>query len=698
MSLKNGQVDLEEVPIPNCGKGKILIRNYCSLISAGTERMLIEFGSSSLIQKAKNNPDRLSEVFAKISNDGLLTTIESVKSKLDKPIEIGYSAVGIIEEVGLGVNDFKVGDRVVCNGPHAEYVICPKNLCAKVPDSVSDQEAVFSILSSIGLQGIRLAEPTFGETFGISGLGLIGLLTAQILISNGCKVVGFDPDPEKCKLAESLGIPALELNNINDPVEWSFRETNGIGLDGVLVTASTTSNEPLNLAAKCCRKRGRVILIGVTGIGLDRNLFYEKEIKFQVSCSYGPGRYDKNYEENGDDYPIGFVRWTEKRNFEAVLTAIKNKVIKTECLITEKFDFKNAKKAYEFLSSQSSSFGIILIYDVKKNNLSKEEKKIVNLNISNLITNLDQNGISFIGMGNYASRKLLPSFSKAGAKFVQIASNNGAEPIRLGKKYSFQKVTTDKENIFLDTSTDAIVIATRHDSHAQLIIKSLAASKHVFVEKPICLTNNELSNIKDELKSSGKILMVGFNRRFAPLTKIIRKQVSFLTGPKSFIYTCNAGYIPNDHWTQDPLIGGGRFLGEACHFVDLIRFLVDAPISSLTVTNASDDKLCPDTFSIQLKFKEGSIGTIHYFANGHKSFAKERLEIFSSGKIIQLDNFRKLKTWGIPGFNKVFNLTQDKGQNNCAKAFMQGIKNNFNPIPIEEIIEVQRFLLNANYD
>jgi len=657
--------------------------------------MLVEFGKSNLLLKVRQQPDKMWQVLDKARTDGLLTTLDAVLNKLDQPLPLGYCNVGTVIAVGDLVQGFKVGDRVASNGPHAELVAVPQLLCALIPDDVSDEAAAFTVLASIGLQGIRLALPTLGETFLVSGLGLIGLLTAQLLKTQGCRVLGVDTDPAKCTLASSLGIEALDLDNHPEPLSWILQHSSGIGVDGVLITAATTSSEPLHLAAQACRQRGRIVLVGVTGLELRRDLFYKKELTFQVSCSYGPGRYDPSYENHGHDYPLGFVRWTQQRNFQAVLQAISSGNLCTEQLVSHRFPFEHAPEAYEILTGTAPSFGILLQYS----GVVDTAQRTIQLppqTIDESFAAVAKPLVSVIGSGNYASRTLLPAFHKAGARFHTLAAPNGLGPSLFGQKHRFIQASTDIAATICDPQVHALVIATRHDSHATLVQKSLAAGKHVFVEKPLCLTTSELDSIESALDQSSSQLMVGFNRRFSPLLKELREQLHCLPGPRAFVYSCNAGAIPPDHWTQDPACGGGRLLGEVCHFVDLLRHLAGCSIEQLQLITASDTKPCPDTLSLNLRFVDGSIGTVHYFSNGSKAFPKERLEVFASGRILRLDNYRKLQAWGIPRFRTRRLLVQDKGQQACCKAFLEAITSGGPaPIPAVELLEVQRWLLLA---
>ena len=690
-SLSTGETQLVDLPVPSFDSNQLLVRTTCSLVSAGTERMLVEFGKANLIEKVRQQPDKFAEVLNKAKTDGLPSTLSAVQDKLGEAIPVGYSNVGIVSAIGDNVTGFKIGDRVVSNSPHSEFVVTYPHLCSLIPANVSDESAAFTVLGSIGLQGIRLIQPTLGETFLVSGLGLIGILTAQLLAAHGCRVLGVDPDPLKCDLAERLSIKCLNLSTGIDPVAWCLQQTEGIGVDGAVITAATSSSEPIHVAARACRQRGRIVLVGVTGLDLRRDLFYKKELSFQVSCSYGPGRYDPSYEQKGHDYPIGFVRWTEQRNFTAVLHALSVGSLSTDSLITHRFPLENVGASYELLSRPDSSLGILLQYS----GISDSSQRTIALNSDpfvELSATSNKPQLSIIGTGNYARRILIPSFAQAGANFYSIISSSGSGTVQLGRKFGFSQASTDLSSLLGERSCNAVVIATRHDSHARLVGDFLSAGKHVFVEKPLCLSSDELCSV--EKAFTGKhLLMVGFNRRFAPLVKPLKDELAKYTSPKAFVYYCNAGNIPEEHWIQDPQVGGGRLLGEACHFVDLLRFLASSPIEDLRLVSAADRKPCPDTFSLQIRFEDGSIGTVHYFSNGSKSFPKERLEVFVDGRVLQLDNYRKLKAWGIPGF-RTRRSSQDKGQVACCAAFLKAIEiGGAPPIPMDEIFEVQRWLL-----
>ncbi|MFZ7241035.1 bi-domain-containing oxidoreductase [Avibacterium avium] len=692
--MTKGETSIVEAPMPTCTKGHLLISTNTSLISAGTERMLVDFGKASILDKARQQPEKVKMVFEKIQTDGLLTTYDAVKSKLAQPLPLGYCNVGKVYEVGEGVTDFKVGDRVVSNGPHADIVRVPKNLCAKIPDNVTDEAASFTVVASIGLQGIRLAKPTIGECFVVIGAGLIGLLTIQMLLANGCRVLAIDFDSNKLELAKKFGAEICNPAQGEDPISVGLSFSRGIGVDGVIITASTKVSDPVTQAARMSRKRGRIILVGVTGLELNRSDFYEKELSFQVSCSYGPGRYDSTYEEKGQDYPIGFVRWTEQRNFVAILDMMSLGILNVDSLITHRFEFENAPKAYDILTKDRAALGILLKYTSDIEN--RIEKKI----ILNPIQIEPQNAIvGFIGAGNYASRILIPAFKKADSKLHTIVTSGGINSVIHGERSGFAEASTDVKHLFDNKDINTVAIATRHNSHAYFVEKALESGKNVFVEKPLALTIDEITKIEQTYsnnveKNEYTRIMVGFNRRFAPQIQKMKALLGSIKEPKSFIMTMNAGSIPADHWTQDGKIGGGRIIGEACHFIDLMRFLADSKITSIQARRMGENnsvQVLEDKASITLGFEDGSFGTIFYLANGALNFPKERIEVFTAGKVLQLDNFRKLKGFGWDKFKKMNLWRQDKGQNACVAAFIDSIRQGKeSPIPAEQIFEVAK--------
>ena len=695
-NLKDGSTEVADVPCPRPGRGQLLIRTTHTLVSAGTERMLVDFGKAGFIDKARQQPDKVRMVLDKVRTDGLAPTIEAVRNKLDQPLPMGYCNVGEVVEVGAGVTGFAVGDRVASNGKHAEMVAVPVNLCARVPGAVGDESAAFTVLGAIALQGIRIAQPTLGEAVVVTGLGLIGLVTVQLLKAQGCRVLGLDFDADKLALARRFGAEVVDLKSGADPVAAAQAFSRGRGVDAVLITASTKSSEPVHQAALMCRKRGRIVLVGVAGLELSRADFYEKELSFQVSCSYGPGRYDPSYEEKGQDYPVGFVRWTEQRNFEAVLDMLAERRLDVAPLVTHRFPIERAQAAYEVVGGREPSLGIVLEYPVPPPD-GADPRLARTVALAAAATTVPAPSapgrapaISVIGAGNYAGAVLLPAFKATGARLVRIASAGGASSVHLGRKFGFAEATTDTEALLADPSCDAVVVSTRHDTHADYVCRALAAGKHVFVEKPLALTLPELDRIGAAVRAApGLVVAVGFNRRFAPQVRRIKALLAGTPGPKGFVMTVNAGAIPATHWTHDREIGGGRIVGEGCHFVDLLRFLAGAAITSHGAVRMAADTA--DTATITLGFADGSIGTVHYFANGPKAFPKERLEVFAGGRVLQLDNFRRLAGFGWPGFSRMNLWRQDKGQGACAQAFVDAVRQGAgSPIPLDELLEVGR--------
>ncbi|MFY0610412.1 MAG: bi-domain-containing oxidoreductase [Hyphomicrobiaceae bacterium] len=659
--------------------------------------MLVDFGKAGLIEKARQQPEKVREVIQKARTDGVAQTITAVRNKLDHPLALGYCNVGRVLEVGQGVTDFAVGDRVASNGYHAEVVVVPTNLCAKIPDKVDNNAAAFTVIGAIALQGIRLVQPTLGETVAVSGLGLIGLVTVQILRAHGCRVIGLDFDDERLALARSYGAEVVNLAAGADPVQAAKAYTDGYGVDAVIITAATRSSEPVHQAAHMCRKRGRIVLVGMTGLELSRADFFEKELTFQVSCSYGPGRYDASYEKEGLDYPIGFVRWTEQRNFGAVLDMLADGNLDTDSLISHQYPIGEAEAAYTILANAEPALGMVLEYSLPD---EKPDPMLLNRRVgiaSEPVSKTAGSRIAFIGSGSYATGVLLPAFKKAGAKLVSIVSSGGVSGVHAARKYGADAASTDADSIIADPEIDAVVITTRHDSHARFVLAAIAAGKQVFVEKPLCLTHDELDQITaayDERAAAGDppMVMIGFNRRFAPHVAKMKSILDGQSGPKAMVMTVNAGAIPHEHWTQDVHVGGGRIIGEACHFIDLMRYLAGRPITTHHIQHM--DAATGDTATITLGFEDGSTGTIHYFANGSKAFPKERLEVFSGGRILQLDNFRVLRGYGWRGFKSMKLWSQDKGQRACAQRFTETLEHGGQPpIPFDEITEVTRITL-----
>ena len=694
--MGSGATYIADAPAPVPSSGGVLIETTTTLISAGTERMLVDFGRSSLLQKARKQPERVKQMIDKARTDGVLNTIDAVRSKLAQPIALGYCNVGIVREVGPRVGEFEPGDRVVSNGAHADIVSVPENLCARIPDSVDDEAAAFTVVASIGLQGIRLAQPTLGETVVVIGAGLIGLLTVQLLRAQGCRVLAVDFDQSKLDLAKRFGAEICNPKQGQDPIVSGIAFSRGHGVDAVVITASTTSSDPVTQAAKMSRKRGRIVLVGVTGLELNRADFYEKELSFSVSCSYGPGRYDPAYEQGGNDYPIGFVRWTAQRNFEAILDMMSQGALDIRPLISHRVAFEDAPSAYDALASDKGALGLLLTYGQGK---GASFERTISLAPQPLVA-AGKTQIGFIGAGNYASRMLIPAFRKAGAHLSTIVTNSGTSSVVHGRPAGFAAASTDIRAVLDDSATGAVAIVTRHDSHAGLVQKALAAKKHIFVEKPLALTLDELAAVKEAYEEAAdRLLMVGFNRRFAPHIVKMKQLLTGIQEPKAFVFTMNAGAIPASHWTQDLQVGGGRIIGEACHHIDLMRFLAGSPIVSVSARGMGGRGSAvqvEDKAAITLGFADGSFGTLHYLANGAASFPKERIETFAGGRVLALDNFRVLRGYGVPGFSKLGGWKQDKGQNDCAAAFLRAVEEGGPaPIPAEEIFEVARVTIEA---
>ena len=692
--LKRGRTLVEDVPAPLGRPGHVRIATTVSLISAGTERTLTEFARGSLVSKALQQPERVRDAIQKARTDGLAATVGAIRARLDEPMAVGYCNVGRVLEVGSGVDGLTAGDLVVSNGRHAGVVVVGKNLCAKVPAGVEDDAAVFAVPGAIALQGVRLAEPTLGEVFVVTGLGLIGLITVQLLRASGCKVMGVDTDPARLALARAYGAETADLSKGEDPESIAGALSKGRGVDGVLLTLASKSSEPVAQAARMCRQRGRIVLVGVTGLELDRGDFYEKELSFQVSCSYGPGRYDPDYEERGNDYPFGLVRWTEQRNIEAVLELMAEGRLDVRPLISHRYPVVEAELAYDLLASARPSLGVLIDYPAEQTRAD-----VTTIALTNAPRAPGKAVVGFIGAGAYGGRVLAKAFAEAGASLDTVVSQAGASAATLGRRLGFRAIASDAAAVLESNEIDTVCIATRHDSHAGFVRAALAAGKPVFVEKPLCLTLDELTQIEADLARPGApILMVGFNRRFAPMVVKAKALLAGVADPKAFVMTVNAGAIPANHWTQDPAAGGGRLVGEACHFIDLLRHLAGSAVTGMTVTGLHRPGGPPrtDTASLSLTFADGSIGVINYLANGHKAHPKERLEVFCAGRVLVLDNYRKLGGHGWPGFSGMSAFSQDKGQRACVAAFVAAVKAG-GPAPIDpvEIIEVSRLAIEA---
>ncbi|PHN08589.1 bi-domain-containing oxidoreductase [Flavilitoribacter nigricans] len=684
--LRSGATRLEEVPVPIVQPGHVLIKTRRSLVSLGTERMLVQFGNANWLQKVQQQPEKVKQVLDKLKTDGIQPTVEAVFRKLDQPLPLGYCNAGEVVAVGTGVTEFSIGDRVASNGHHAEVVCIPQNLVAKIPDSVSDDEASFTVVGAIALQGIRLVEPTFGETVVVLGLGLIGLLTAQLLLANGCRVIGVDLDPDKLELARELGIEAIPASGGGGIVQTVIDLTAGVGADAVLITASSKRHDIIAQSAKMSRKRGRIVLVGVVGLHIDRSDFYEKELSFQVSCSYGPGRYDPEYELAGHDYPLPFVRWTEKRNFAAVLQAMERGSLRVKPLISETIPLEDYDRIYQNMDT-TRSIGSVLEYPgtvrVERRQVRITEKEF----------HAGKPVIGLIGAGDFTVAKVLPILQKLDANIKYIASSRGMGGTINARKFGIPFSTTDYREILADAEVNAVIITTRHHQHAGQVTEALRAGKHVFVEKPLAITAVELEEIAAAYGQNSGSLSVGFNRRFAPLVRQARARLGdTATQPMQVLITMNAGAIPAEHWTQDPAIGGGRVIGEACHLIDLITYLTDSQVERVAMNGLGQ---APDRYSdnvsMLLKYRNGSNGVINYFANGHRSYAKERIEIFSGGKVVIIDNFRKAAFYGMKGDRQPWFSKQDKGHYDQFRIFLENLKDTGEPtIPFDQILNTSR--------
>ncbi|MEZ6070294.1 MAG: bi-domain-containing oxidoreductase [Pirellulales bacterium] len=666
--LKSGLLEVVDVPAPKVSRGNLLIQTRRSLISAGTERSVVEFGRASLMSKVRQNPERVRQVLDRISQEGLLPTLELVFAKLDEPMPLGYCNVGRVIEVGAGMEAFSVGDRIVSNGRHAEIVNKPLNLVAKIPDNVSDEHATFAVLSSIGLQGIRLLQPTIGERIAVFGMGLIGLVTVQMLVNSGAHVLGIDVDAGRLALAERFGATPVNVATGADPVAAGMAFSDGVGIDGVLITASAKNDRIVSQAARMSRKRGRIVLVGVVNTELSRAEFYEKELSFQVSCSYGPGRYDAAYEEGGVDYPLPFVRWTEKRNIEAILGMLASGRLDVEPLITARVPHAEAARAYDMITSDRSQLGVILEYPDAAAPLQRVVATPKSADAAKPVVTAATGKVSIgvIGAGNYTKIRLLPELRKSGARLATIASASGVTAAQAARKFGFEASTSDYETILRDDSINTVFITTRHHQHAPMAVAALEAGKHVFVEKPAAIDRAGLARVRAAVAAAGdRQYTVGFNRRYSQHAAKIRQLVAGRSQPICANMIVNAGYIPKDAWVQDPAVGGGRIIGEGCHWIDLLRFIVNRPITEVRATmigEAPGVETRDDNISISLLFADGSLGNVHYFANGHKSVCKERLELYVEGKVLWLDNFRKLSGWGWPNFRKLNFHGQEKGR------------------------------------
>lgn len=694
---KTGRPFVGEVPVPALQRGRVLVRTVASLISAGTERAAVELVSKGLVQEARQRPDLVKAVVAKVKNEGLLNTFASVRDKMAASQALGYSAAGVIAAVPEDVSEFQAGDRVACAGvgyaSHAEVLSVPKNLCVHLPEAVSFESGAYGTLGAIALQGVRLAEPTLGESVVVIGLGLVGQLTVQQLKANGCRVFGLDLDEARVALALELGADKALVSNESAAKEIEVW-TKGHGADAVLITAATDSNQPIDLAARVSRLKGRVIVVGMTGMDIPRPPFFSRELKLIVSMSYGPGRYDPEYEERGHDYPLPYVRWTEKRNIESFLELIAEKRVNVERLTTHRFPIADADRAYQLISGElhEPNLGVVLNYDpeaelVRRISLGastgspvrKAEKSIV---------------LGVIGAGGYVPAMLLPHFKTEGVEFRSIATASGISAHDVGKRFGFAYAVSSAAEVLDDADVNLVVVGTRHDTHAELARAALERNKHVFVEKPLALNDEQLESVLAVAENSSAKLMVGFNRRYSPLAQRAREFFKTRDTPLSILYRVNAGRIPKEHWTQNADEGGGRIVGEVCHFIDLMQFLTGAPpvyLFAEAISAKSNKVVDADSVVITLRFADGSNGSVAYLSEGDKALAKERLEIFGAGRAFVLDDYRRATLFNNGREEQVVLKVQDKGQHEQVRAVCASVlQGGAPPISLDDLAATSR--------
>lgn len=675
-NMKNGETQIKDLPIPKPGKGCALVQTAFSLVSAGTERTLVEFSEKNLAGKAVSRPDLVKQVLNKAKREGVLSSFQAAFNRLDQPMFPGYSSAGTITALGDGMQGFKVGDRVACGGGnhavHAEYEVVPRNLLVKLPDTVSFEEGAFATLGSVAIHGLRLAAPQLNDTVLVIGLGLLGLMEIQIAKAAGCRVMGMDISKPKIKLAREFGVEAWTRNDIEDRVPLF---TKGRGFDHVLICAGSKDNDSIELAGKLCRDRGQVIAIGAVGLEIPRKIYYEKELRVMVSRSYGPGRYDANYEERGQDYPIGYVRWTEGRNMESFVDLAADKKIDVKPLITHRIPISEGEKAYELITGKRNEpfLGVLLQYPAEEP-AGSQAVPVTKIHLKAEDENTRPN-VGVLGAGNYANATFLPVLrdSKDRCILKSIASANGGTARHSAEKFGFEKVETDGNAIINDPEIADVVLLTPHSLHAAQSIRALENGKNVYCEKPAAIDPVSLAKVRRcAADHPDQLYMVGYNRRFAPLAKDLKSFFADPSEPLAMHYTVNAGFIPNTHWTQDPDVGGGRILGEGCHFIDFLIWMCGSlPVKVNTFCLPDSGKYNEDNVCIQLSFANGSFGTIHYLANGDKACPKERIEIFGGGRIGILSDFRSLDTWK-DGEHKQERsaLKQDKGHAGSWRAFL----------------------------
>lgn len=701
-NLRDGRVSLAEVPVPTPQPGEALVQTAASLVSAGTERMVVEFGEKSLLGKARARPDLVRQVLDKARREGWLTTIEAAFSRLDQPMALGYSSSGMIVSLGAQMGGFRAGQRVACAGGgyavHAEFAVVPRNLLALLPDTVSYEEAAFATLGAIALHGFRLAQAKLGEQVAVIGLGLLGLLSLSIARAAGCQVLGVDLDAQRVELARKIGAEAV-LRPQAEEAAQSF--SRGRGCDAILICADTPSADPVELAGLVARDRASVVAVGAVGLHIPRKLYFEKELSFISSRSYGPGRYDPGYEEAGQDYPIGYVRWTEGRNLEAFIDLLATGRVDVKPLISHRFSIEDAPHAYELITGKRKEafLGVLLKYPQGEASSHPSLGPRAGISAAPGVPSLKGRPesavrLGVLGAGNFATAVMLPALRKvAGIEFTGIASASGLSAEHARGRFGFTYAASDERKILDDPQVNTVAILTRHHLHARQTLAALAAGKHVFCEKPLALNQQELAEIEKALHSSGRLLMVGFNRRFAPFSVRLKEFFEGRKEPLAMHYRVNAGFIPPSHWVHDPQQGGGRLISEGCHFIDLLAFLAGAlPVSVSAQGLAGAGRSQEDNFSLTLRFADGSLGTLSYLANGDKSFSKERVEVFGAGRVAVLEDFRRLELVG-EGRRQVHRarLRQDKGHRAAWEAFASAIQSGSQPpIPYDHLFGVAR--------
>jgi predicted dehydrogenase/threonine dehydrogenase-like Zn-dependent dehydrogenase len=702
-NVKNGQLEVREVPPPTVSTGGVLVRTAASIISPGTEKMVMELAKKSLIGKARERPDIVRQVINKARTQGLVNTFHNVMSKMDKPIALGYSAAGVVEEVGQGVVDLKIGDRVAVAGggyaSHSEVNFVPRNLAALIPDGVSFEDAAYATVAAIAMQGVRLARPELSEIVAVSGLGLIGLITVQLLKANGCRVVGLDLSPEKVELGRAIGLDEGIVLGAGDPHRAIDQFSHGRGVDLTIITAATSSNQPIELAGEITRRKGQIVVVGAVGLSIPRDIYYKKELEVKISMSYGPGRYDRSYEEGGLDYPYDYVRWTERRNLESILDLLSRDLLDVRTLTTHRFPISHASDAYNMIYSGKGSYvGVVLEYDLKRS-----QEKVIAVNSAKAHESADALGIGFVGAGNYASLNLLPHLKgHKDVRLIGVVSATGLNARQKAEKFGFNYCGTEIKPLLDDPAIDTLFIGTRHGTHAEFTTRGLNSGKHVFVEKPMVVNEEQLDAvIKSYNEANAKkptALMVGLNRRFAPLVAKLKDAFN-PSDALQMIYRVNSGNIPTSTWLHEEDEGGGMLIGEMCHFIDLMQFVCGQRPATVyaQALRANSQKVSDyDNLSIVIGFDEGSVGTLCYNTVGNSGYGKEYFEVFGGGVVAVLNDFRSLEIIKAGKPTRVKAANQDKGQSREIAETVKAFRSKgAAPIPFSELVAGMRVVFAA---